>query len=485
MGTMVGDDGDPGTNQIGVAPHAKWIAAKGCCLDEALLSSAQWILAPTDQDGDNPRPDLRPDIVNNSWGGGSGDPFFRPAVEAWIASGIFPAFSNGNTGPGCGTAGSPGDMAESYSAGAFQQSGAISGFSARGPSAFGGIKPDIAAPGSSVRSSVNSSDSAYALFSGTSMASPHVAGTVALVWSQSPELRGDIARTRALLGQTAVDVDNTSCGGTAGYNNVWGEGKLNALAAVTQSPQGPTGTLAGTVTRSDNASPIGGASVRVAGPGNRVVATNPAGAYSMVLPVGTYTMTTSAHGYTTQTRSNVVVSNGQTTTESFALAPAPVLEHDLTTLTDASGNGQIEPGESFTLDERIVNTGFAAATGISAVLTSQTPGISITQPNSAYPAIPAGGTGTNSTPLAGVASAALECGLVIEFRLTLTTPQGTFEADFTVQGGPSVLRNHHADRGVDHPRRDGSRKPLRRLHDAAHASLPDHALRGDVHTGDG
>ena len=51
MGTMVGDDGDPGTNQIGVAPHAKWILAKGCCLDTALISSGQWILAPTDLNG--------------------------------------------------------------------------------------------------------------------------------------------------------------------------------------------------------------------------------------------------------------------------------------------------------------------------------------------------------------------------------------------------------------------------------------------------
>ena len=74
MGTMVGDDG--GTNQIGVAPGARWIAAKGCetnnCSDAALLASAQWILAPTDLNGSNPRPDLRPDIVNNSWGGGGG-----------------------------------------------------------------------------------------------------------------------------------------------------------------------------------------------------------------------------------------------------------------------------------------------------------------------------------------------------------------------------------------------------------------------------
>ena len=126
MGTMVGDDGDPGANQVGVAPHAKWISAKGCCLDTALISSGQWILAPTNSAGDNPRPDLRPDVVNNSWGGGSGDPFFQPAVQAWVASGIFPAFSNGNEGAlGCGSAGSPGDLPETYAAGAFDIGGNI------------------------------------------------------------------------------------------------------------------------------------------------------------------------------------------------------------------------------------------------------------------------------------------------------------------------------------------------------------------------
>ena len=82
MGTMVGDDGDPGANQIGVAPHATWILAKGCCLDTALISSGQWILAPTDSSGNNPRPDLRPDIVNNSWAADpatrSSSPRFRP-----------------------------------------------------------------------------------------------------------------------------------------------------------------------------------------------------------------------------------------------------------------------------------------------------------------------------------------------------------------------------------------------------------------------
>src|SRR5262245_2326195 len=111
MGTMVGDDGDPGTNQVGVAPHATWIAAKGCetnsCSTSALLSSGQFMLAPTNPNGQNPQPNLRPDIVNNSWGNSNGsDPFYQAIVQAWVASGIFPTFSSGNSGPGCGTVGS-------------------------------------------------------------------------------------------------------------------------------------------------------------------------------------------------------------------------------------------------------------------------------------------------------------------------------------------------------------------------------------------
>ena len=321
MGTMLGDDG--ASNQIGVAPGARWIAAKGCetnsCSDFALLSSGQWILAPTDLSGANPRPDLRPNIVNNSWGGGGNNTWYLATVNAWRAAGIFPAFSNGNSGPACGTSGSPGDYAESFSSGAFDINGVIASFSSRGPAA-GRIKPNLAAPGVNVRSSVNGGG--YAAFNGTSMASPHTAGTVALMWSAAPSLIGDLTQTMALLNQTAVDTSDLTCGGTADNNNVWGEGKLDAFAAVEQSPRGPVGTLAGTVSNASTGAPLSGAQVNVTGPVNRSATTGASGTYQFTLPVGSYSITVSAFGFTNAS-ATVTITEGQTTTQDFPLTPAP------------------------------------------------------------------------------------------------------------------------------------------------------------------
>lgn len=241
-GTMVGDNG--AGNQIGVAPRATWIAAKGCestsCSDEALLSSAQWMLAPTRRDGTRPRPVLRPHVVNNSWGGAGGDPWFQDVVQDWVAAGIFPVFPLGSSGPACATAGSPGDYPESYAMGAFDVNDFIASFSSRGPSQFGGeTKPDIAAPGVNIRSSWN--NGGYQILTGTSMASPHVAGTVALVWAADPTLRRDIAATRAVLDASAIDTAGP-CGGGASDNNTWGQGRLDAYAAVQLSARPTAGT---------------------------------------------------------------------------------------------------------------------------------------------------------------------------------------------------------------------------------------------------
>ena len=80
----------------------KWIEADalpdGNGTDQALLDSGQWLLAPTNLRGNKPRPDLRPDIISNSWGIPFDDEvtWYQATVDAWIASGIFPAWAAGN-----------------------------------------------------------------------------------------------------------------------------------------------------------------------------------------------------------------------------------------------------------------------------------------------------------------------------------------------------------------------------------------------------
>jgi hypothetical protein len=254
MGTMVGDDG--GANQIGVAPGAKWIACKGCstssCASSHLTACAQWVVNPGG--GQSP-----PDVVNNSWGGGGGDNWYRSFVQSWRAAGIFPAFSNGNSGPNCSTSGSPGDYPESYSSGATTNTDAIASFSSRGPSAFGSlIKPNVSAPGSGVRSSYPTNG--YASLSGTSMASPHTAATVALVWAAAPGYEGNIGGTEQILNDSAAPrLSTQTCGGVSGSvspNNTFGRGLLDAFAAV-QLAQGPGNQPpAVTITSPGNGAPI-------------------------------------------------------------------------------------------------------------------------------------------------------------------------------------------------------------------------------------
>ena len=86
MGTILGGHSET-NNLIGVAPGAKWITARAFIeeggYDHWLLAAGQYLLAPTDADGE-PNPAMAPDVINNSWGGGPGlDEWYRPMVQAW------------------------------------------------------------------------------------------------------------------------------------------------------------------------------------------------------------------------------------------------------------------------------------------------------------------------------------------------------------------------------------------------------------------
>jgi subtilisin family serine protease len=213
----------------------------------------QFFLAPTDASGRNPRPDLGADIISNSWGcppsEGCTDPnVLRAVVENTRAAGIFISVAAGNGGAACSTVGeAPASYDASFSVGAVSVVDTIASFSSRGPVTVVGsnrMKPDIVAPGVSIRSSVPGGG--YSRFSGTSMATPHVSGAVALLWSAAPSLAGHVPETEELLRATAVRLtSDQECGGIPGTsipNPVFGWGRLDIFAAVTAAlaPSQPT-----------------------------------------------------------------------------------------------------------------------------------------------------------------------------------------------------------------------------------------------------
>lgn len=246
MGTMVGDDG--GSNRIGMAPGARWIGCRN--MDQGVGTPAtyaecyQWFIAPTDMNNQNPRPDLAPDVINNSWSCPSWEGCTDPNVLLSVvnnvrAAGILSVHSAGNSGPECGTINTPAAIYDaSFTVGATDSGDQIAIFSSRGPVNADGsnrLKPDISAPGVGVRSALPGGT--YGLKNGTSMAAPHVAGLAALLISASPPLRGQVDELESLIEHTAIEpTTSQTCGGvpeTEVPNNVYGWGRIDAWAALT------------------------------------------------------------------------------------------------------------------------------------------------------------------------------------------------------------------------------------------------------------
>jgi len=230
MGIMMG--GNASGKAIGVAPGAKWIAVRiwndaGEGTYSAVRQGFQWLLDP---DG-NPDTDDAPDIVNNSWGLQISPETinkclldYQPDIQVLKAAGIAVVFAAGNAGPGASTSMSPGNYPESFAAGAVDQFKYIAPFSSRGPAPSdcgGRVYPDVVSPGVSVMSSVPGGE--YSVANGTSFASPHVAGAMALLLSASPG--STVSELELALKETAVDL------GDRGPDNTYGNGLINVLEA--------------------------------------------------------------------------------------------------------------------------------------------------------------------------------------------------------------------------------------------------------------
>ncbi|HVF25201.1 MAG TPA: S8 family serine peptidase, partial [Anaerolineales bacterium] len=242
LGTIVGQNG------IGIAPDATWFACANLVRNLAnpalYLDCMQFMLAPFPQDGD-PFVDGDPlraaDVLNNSWGcpelEGCDANSLKAAVDNLRAAGIFVVVSTGNDGPLCNTVNAPLSLYDSaFSVGAIDELGNVADFSSRGPVSADGsgrIKPDIVAPGVNILSSLPGGN--YGANSGTSMAGPHVAGAVVLLWSADTTLIGDIDRTEQLLIATAKPyTGSTSVGCFEGDvpNAAFGYGVVDVYEAV-------------------------------------------------------------------------------------------------------------------------------------------------------------------------------------------------------------------------------------------------------------
>ncbi len=214
--------------QVGIAPGATVIVAKaigadGTASGSTLLAAAQWM---TDPDGDPTTVDY-PTVINNSWtAAGANNEWFRPMVQTWVAMGIAPVFGAGNTPD---TIGNPASYPESITVGQLEQSGSIATNSSRGLIAWAAPdgtatqvgKPDITAPGAFISSTVGGG---YGLYSGSSMAAPHVAAAIALIRQARPDLTVD--GVRQVLAASATDR------GALGFDLDYGAGALDIAAAI-------------------------------------------------------------------------------------------------------------------------------------------------------------------------------------------------------------------------------------------------------------
>lgn len=298
-GTVAALDNEIGV--VGVAPDVSLYAVKvlsdgGSGTVSSVVAGIEWAVQENIP------------VLNMSLGGSSDSQTLRDACDAAYAAGHLLVASAGNSGNPGGRGDNVGYPARYESVIAVASStinDTRSSFSSTGPDV------ELIAPGSSILSTLPGDD--YGTYSGTSMASPHVAGVAALAWAANSSLSH--TEVRQILRDTAEDL------GLSSNHQGYGLARADlAVAAATGAEPVPTGNIAGTVTDAVSGSGIGGALVTVEGT-NFSATTSSDGSYSINdIPEGTYDVTASADGYVAGTQQGTVSGN-TTTTLNFALDP--------------------------------------------------------------------------------------------------------------------------------------------------------------------
>ncbi len=195
-GIIAGNGYSSNRKYAGVAPEANILGVKA--LDESgsgntsdIISAIQWIIETKDV--------YKTKILNLSLGSPATDPYTSdPLVKACneaIKAGITVVVAAGNSGPASKTILSPGNSPNVITVGAVDDNktpeigdDAIAPFSSRGPTKEGLKKPDVVAPGVDIMSLSNTRRDGYKSSSGTSMATPFVAGSIALLYNKNNNL---------------------------------------------------------------------------------------------------------------------------------------------------------------------------------------------------------------------------------------------------------------------------------------------------------
>lgn len=296
-----------GRQGLGVAPGAQWIAvsiadANGAIRDSAIHAAFQWLLAP------GGRPELAPDVVNNSWGTAGSYPAYLHDVDLLNLAGIISVFAAGNTGPSDGSINAPASYPGVISVAATDSEGSVTWFSSRGPSPLTAEpKPLLTAPGVHVLSAYP--DGRYAVLNGTSMATPHVVGTVALMLAAEPRL-------------TAADVSErlAAAAGHVAHDTAAGWGALDAYAAV--SPLAAVGSFVGTIRAATD--PVPGAVLTITAPSRARVAlvADGQGRVAFSATPGVYQLHVAAFGHQAGSE-KVTLVPGHVATLDLPLVPLP------------------------------------------------------------------------------------------------------------------------------------------------------------------